>query len=65
MNPVLITLMFLALGPVNPKAASIGGVVVIAETNTPVVHATVRLIPVLDENSFRPERSGEFLPRCS
>jgi Carboxypeptidase regulatory-like domain len=51
MNLVLITLMFLA-PPLNPKAASIGGVVVIVETNTPVAHATVRLIPVLDDNSF-------------
>src|SRR5688572_22127121 len=51
MNLLPIILMFLAIGPVNPKAASIGGVVVIAETNTPVVHATVRLIPLLDENT--------------
>src|SRR6185436_10204702 len=64
MNLLPITLMLLAAGPVNPKApASLGGVVVMAETNTPVIHAAVRLTRFPEENSDstpdgRPQREN-------
>jgi hypothetical protein len=54
-------MMLLAAGPVKPKEqASIGGVVVMAETNTPVAHAIVRLTRVPDENPTSTRDSKPF-----
>jgi len=45
--------MLFAAEPGNPKEpASIGGVVVMAETNVPVAHALVRLLPFSEETSL-------------
>ena len=49
----IVLMMLLGAEPGNPTApASVGGVVVMAETNVPVEHAVVRLLPISEESPF-------------